>query len=312
MRPPHAAPIAATLVAMASAAWLGLASPAAQPQTPTFRTSVDVIRLDVLVIDGSQPVTGLSASDFEVADNGVRQRVEVVSLEDASIDVVLALDTSSSVSGRLLTQLTAAAEALVNALDSRDRAALLTFSNTLAVRSLLTVDRERIRQALAGVRAYGSTSIVDALSAAISLPGATGRPTLLLAFSDGLDTASWLTPSQVLDQARRSDIVIDGVIVGSGRGVPVEELGSPRQTADPDHIPSFLPRVTTATGGRLLDGSRGERLSGAFVDALRSFRQRYEITYSPEGPQTPGWHAIEVRVKGRTSLTIRARPGYLR
>ena len=50
----------------------------------------------------------------------------------------------------------------------------------------------------------------------------------------------------------------------------------------------------------------------AFVEALRSFRERYEITYSPEGAQTAGWHAIEVRVKGRPTLTIRARPGYLR
>ena len=292
-------------------AWLTRA-PIAGEQQPTFRTGVDVIRLDVLVLDGSDPVTGLTARDFEVTDNGALQRAEVVSLGDSPIDVVLALDTSSSVGGRLLAQLIAAAEALVKALDPRDRAALLTFSNTLALRSPLTADRDRIREALAGVRYFGSTSIIDALSAAISLPGATGRPTLLLAFSDGLDTASWLTPSQVLDQARRSDIVIDGVVVGSGSTLSAEDFRAPRQTADPDDIPSFLPRVTTATGGRLLDGSRGERLSGAFVDAVRSFRQRYEITYSPDGPQTPGWHAIGVRVKGRPALTIRARPGYLR
>jgi VWFA-related protein len=297
----------AALVACAFAGATALGLHAAQE--PTFRTAVDVIRVDVLVLDGARPVAGLSARDFEVRDNGVPQRVQVDSLEDAPLDVVLALDTSSSVGGRLLTQLTAAADALVAALDSRDRVALLTFSSSLALRAPLTSDRARVRRAIAGVRASGSTSVVDALSAAISLPGASGRPTLLLVFSDGLDTASWQAPSQVLDQARRSDVVIDGVVVGGGQP---ELPGRPAANADADDIRRFLPRATAATGGRLLDGSRGERLSGAFIEALRSFRERYEITYSPEGPQAFGWHAIEVRVKGRRTLTIRARPGYLR
>jgi VWFA-related protein len=169
-----------------------------------------------------------------------------------------------------------------------------------------------VRRAIAEVRAGGSTSIVDAVSAAILLPGATGRPTLLLAFSDGRDTASWQEPSQVLDQARRSDIVIDGVVVGERAPAGVFGSGAPSRAPASDDAANFLALVTAATGGRILDGSRGERLSNAFVDALRSFRDRYEITYSPEGPQADGWHAIEVRVKGRGTLTIRARPGYLR
>jgi VWFA-related protein len=298
--------VAALACALICAA--ALAAPVAQE--PTFRTAVDVIRVDVLVLDGLKPVAGLRARDFEVFDNGLPQRIQVDSLEDASLDVVLALDTSSSVAGRLMTQLISAAEALVAALDDRDRAALLTFSDTLALRAPLTVDRARVRRALADVRASGSTSVVDALSAALSLPGASGRPTLLLVFSDGLDTASWLAPSYVLDQARRSDIVIDGVVVGAGARDQPGALNAP--PADADDIRRFLPHATAVTGGRLLDGSRGERLSQAFVDALRSFRERYEITYSPEGPQAAGWHAIEVRVKGRRNLTIRARPGYLR
>ena len=305
MRPVGASGVA--LIAVAAALGLGA-------QQPTFRVAVDVIRLDVLVLDGARPVAGLTGRDFQVFDNGALQRIEVSSLADAPLDVILALDTSSSVAGRLLTQLTSAADALVAALDDRDRAALLTFSNTLALRAPLGADREQVRRAIAGVRASGSTSIVDAISAAILLPGATGRPTLLLAFSDGRDTASWQAPSLVLDQARRSDIVIDGVVVGDRPLVASGGSATPsaRVAVDPDDAVNFLPQVTAATGGRLLDGSRGERLASAFVEALRSFRERYEITYSPDGPQAAGWHSIDVRVRGRRNLTIRARPGYLR
>jgi VWFA-related protein len=240
--------------------------------------------------------------------------VQVESLEDASIDVVLALDTSGSVAGRLLEQLTAAATALVNALDVRDRLALLTFSQSLALRAPLTTDRQAARRALAALRAGGTTSIIDALSAALSLPGANGRPTLLLVFSDGVDTASWLTPGQVLDQARRGDAVIDGVVVGVLNAPPPLFSDPPRGSSRPestDELERVLQRATAATGGRILDGSRGERLSSAFVEALRSFRQRYEITYTPAAA-TPGWHAIDVRVKSHRNATIRARPGYLR
>jgi VWFA-related protein len=154
--------------------------------------------------------------------------------------------------------------------------------------------------------------MVDALSAALSLPGASNRPTLVLVFSDGLDTASWLTPSQVIDQARRSDIVIDGVVVGEEARAAPGRPPTNRAPIDRDEASRFLARATAASGGRLLDGSRGERLSDAFVEAVRSFRQRYEITYSPTGPATAGWHAVEVRVRGRGAVTVRARPGYLR
>ena len=129
-------------------------------------------------------------------------------------------------------------------------------------------------------------------------------------------------------QARRSDIVIDGVVVGEeARPAPVMP-GLPatsRARVDPDGIRGFLARATAASGGRLLDGSRGERLSHAFVEAVQSFRQRYELTYSPTGPAAPAgtrwrfgsgvtapppsapgrvtcadcWHAPFVRSRGR-------------
>jgi VWFA-related protein len=285
---------------------------ATQDQPPSFRTSVDVVRLDALVLDGGRPVTDLTARDFEVLDNGVPQRIAVERLGDSPIDVLLALDTSGSVAGRLLERLTAAAGALVDALSDGDRIALLTFSESLALRAPLTEDRDRVRRALAGVRAAGATSVVDALSAALSLSGTNGRPTLLLVFSDGLDTASWLTPAQLLDQARRSEVVIDGVVVSSAPLPPRGGVPTGQPARDSDDSERILQRVTAATGGQLLDGSRGERLSSAFVEALRSFRQRYEITYSPAGAATPGWHAIEVRLKRHRGATVRARPGYLR
>jgi hypothetical protein len=80
--------------------------------------------------------------------------------------------------------------------------------------------------------------------------------------------------------------------------------------ASPDAgIEGFLADLTAATGGRVVDGSGGSRMAGAFVEALREFRTRYQLSYTPAGVDRPGWHPIEVRVR-RPGATIRARPGY--
>ena len=60
------------------AVWLGVfvclsaqQPPTAPSQTPTFRTGVDAVQLDVSVLDKDRrPVRGLTAADFTVLDNG--------------------------------------------------------------------------------------------------------------------------------------------------------------------------------------------------------------------------------------------------
>ena len=42
----------------------------AEAQQALFHSAVSVVRLDVLATDGRRPLTGLTAADFEVRDNG--------------------------------------------------------------------------------------------------------------------------------------------------------------------------------------------------------------------------------------------------
>jgi VWFA-related protein len=118
-----------------------------------------------------------------------------------------------------------------------------------------------------------------------------GGRNLLLVFSDGLDTASWLRPERVLDSAKRSDMVVYGV---SSRG-PEES--------------KFLEDLTELTGGDTLTIESTRDLSAAFLKILDEFRQRYLISYSPTGVAPDGWHRLDVRVKGRR-LTVKSRTGY--
>ena len=86
--------------------------PPPQP-TPLFRAVANVVRVDTLVTERGKPVGKLTADDFELFDNGVKQQVTAASIEDVDIDVVLVLDTSRSVAGTRLQALRDAASALV-------------------------------------------------------------------------------------------------------------------------------------------------------------------------------------------------------
>jgi VWFA-related protein len=265
---------------------------AAVGQTPTFSRRTDVVRLDVLVTDGAQPITGLEARDFEVLDNGVPQKVELVSFENAPLNVVLALDMSRSVRGAKLVQLRSSAQMVIGSLAARDKGALLGFASTVFSRVPLTDDRMRLTEALTIDPTTGDTALIDASYGAMLLSESDeGRPIVMI-FSDGVDTASFLTAESVLNTTRRSEAVVYAVATTGA-------------TPDP-----FLLELCRNTGGRLVDVRTASLYRQTFLGLLSEFRQRYLLSYTPSATQ-PGWHALDVRVKDRAA-TIRVRPGYFR
>jgi VWFA-related protein len=264
----------------------------AATQDPTFLARTEAVRVDVLVTDGDRPVRGLQRGDFEVIDNGVPQTVDLVAFEDAPLNVVLALDMSRSVRGAKLVQLRAAARMVVGSLAERDKAALLGFASTVFSRVPLTAEPEPVIAGLAVPPETGDTALVDAAYGAMLLSESdSGRP-LVVIFSDGVDTASFLSASAVLETARRSNAVVYAV------------TNVPRRDA-------FLDELCARSGGRLIDVREVADFRATFLGLLEEFRHRYLISYTPAGVDQPGWHDLQVRVKNR-NVTVRARPGYFK
>ena len=278
-----------TRVLLALAVLLTLAPLGAQ--TPTFSARLDAVRVDVLVTDRQGLVRGLQPADFDVLDNGVPQQVDFATFEDLPLNVVAAFDMSESISGERLTHLREAERALLGGLKPADRAALLTFSHKLTLLEDLTSDVQRLRDAIDGATPRGHTSLVDAAHAAmlVAEPGA-GR-NLVILFSDGIDTASWLTPDSVIESARRADLTVYAVAVReNGRS-------------------AFLDKLADGTGGGVVEIESTGDLGRTLVTILDEFRLRYVVSFSPRGVTRQGWHRLEVRVKGRPA-TVRARSGY--
>jgi VWFA-related protein len=269
--------------------WAG--TDASLRQTPTFSSRVEAVRVDVLVTQDGRPVSGLRPADFAVEDNGVPQVVDLVSSELLPLNVILTLDMSASVAGESLDHLRRAGRAVLEGLRTGDRAALVTTSEVVAMGAPLTSDFERVRRALDSSAAQGLTSLIDASYAGMMLGESDVGRALLLVFSDGLDSSSWLSSSEVLDIARRCDAVVYGVFVGRS---PASD---------------FLRDLSEVTGGNHIEIESTKNLSAVFLGVLDEFRHRYLVSYSPQGVSKEGWHQLTVRVKGR-SATVKARPGY--
>jgi VWFA-related protein len=259
-------------------------------QNPTFSARTEMVRVDVLVTENGQPVTGLRASDFEVLDNGVPQQVGLASFERIPLNLVLVFDMSDSVAGERLDHLRVAGRALLEVLKPEDQAALITFSHVVSLGSSLTGDAGRVATALNAAEPAGETALVDASYAGMMLGESDVGRALVIVFSDGMDTSSWLSPDAVLDAARRTDGVVYGVSVSG-----------PKE--------AFLRDLTGLTGGSLFEIESMKDLRAVFLRILDEFRLRYLVSYSPRGVSVGGWHRIEVRVKGR-GRAVKARPGY--
>jgi VWFA-related protein len=264
------------------------------PQTPVFSTRVEMVRVDVLVTRDGHPVAGLRPEDFEVRDNGVLQQVTLVSLEEVPLDVVLTVDLSASVDGERLAHLRAAGRALLDGLRPDDQAALIAFNHAVSRLRDLTSSFGEVRNALDRATPSGGTALIDATFAGVVAGESDTRRGLVVVFSDGVDTSSWLEQDQVIESARRSRAIVYAVAVAQQRGGP-----------------QFLREISTVTGGRLLEVERTDDLAGVFVSVLSEFRQRYLLSYAPRGVDTPGWHDLDVRVR-RGDVAVRARAGYFR
>jgi VWFA-related protein len=285
-------PAAVTALAVA-ASWL--ASPLASIEAarqPAFTAKVESVRIDVLALDSGRPILGLKPADFEVVDNGVPQQVELVSFENIPLNVVLALDMSDSVAGERLEQLQDAGRAVLGGLSRGDQAAVVTFSNAVTLAAPLTADITLVRGALDEAWGVGATSLADGVYAAMMVGEADAGRALVIVFSDGVDTSSWLSDDRVLDSATRGDAVAYAVGVGAN--------GSS----------SFLRELASLTGGTAYNIDSTRDLRATFLRILDEFRHRYLVSYTPHGVGRNGWHRLDVRLKSRRA-TIKARPGYL-
>jgi VWFA-related protein len=291
-----------------------LAMALAQTAPPVFEAHVEAVYVDVYVSAKGAPVIGLQARDFVVKDNGVAQQVRLLKREETPVTAVLALDVSSSVAGARLLALEAAARALVSGLGASDEAALVGFRHKVELREAPTGDRQRLFEAIGALRARGLTTVIDALYLCLKRRWGGGRPVLVL-FTDGQDTASWLPNDVILEAARESPTLVYVVATRPEavrmRSAPVHGFPEFLQREPPETGYAYLlRRVAETTGGAYWTVDSNSSLEARFRDVLAAVNARYLLAYEPRGVSRAGRHELRVSVK-RRGLQVRARREYV-
>lgn len=264
-----------------------------QSQPPTFKSRVEAVRVDVLVSIDGKPVTDLRAADFDVLDNGVPQQIDHAAFEEVPLNVVFVIDDSGSVEGERAARLRSACTSVLGDLTPKDQAGLVVFGDPVVVRSGLTHDIGLVKAALSRPLPLGETALADATQVGILLAESEPGRALVIVFSDGIEVSSYLSGSDVLETAKRSDAVVYGV---SLKGVA---------------RPAFVRDLAETSGGDFFEIASASDIEGAFRKVLEEFRHRYLLSYSLSGVERAGWHRLQVKVK-RRGAAVKARPGYFR
>jgi len=209
------------------------------------------------------------------------------------------LDTSGSMFGGRLTDLIAASRQLVQTLKPSDAAALMTFNEPAELLVPMSHERAPLLAKIDGLKAEGATSLYDGLFLAMQMrPETTEARSVVLAFSDGRDTASWLSKASVVEAIRRSGVVTH-----------IVELAPQAQPLRPGGVGNLLNELADAGGGRRWQAASSGDLRELFARVLEELRSRYLLTYFPAGVARDGWHDVKVTLKGARGDVI-ARPGY--
>jgi hypothetical protein len=241
-------------------------------------------------------VSGLTAADFELLDNGVAQRVESMSIEAVPIDVSIAVDTSSSVLGDF-GGFKDDVKRFARMLRPVDRVRVVSFGT--GVQEVVPMQPATSPLTLDALQPGGATSSNDGLFYALLWPSDVDRRHLVIAMTDGVDTLSTLSSASVVNVASRASAVFHVILVDGLAPTTTWERGSREAVVE----------AAKQTGGAVHD--RG-RASADFKRIFDDFRASYVLRYTPEGVPRDGWHDLTVRLNrpDAATHTIRARRGY--
>lgn len=346
-----------TATLIGAVAWLGVAvgiraqDPHGRQDGFRFTSGIELVNVTATVTDGrGRFIDALNRDDFVVYENGKRQEVSHFTSGNVPLSLGIALDVSASMTPEKM----AAARAAVNRfvfdlLHPEDELFFMKFASEPRVTQDWTIDRRAIARAVELVETSGGTAIYDAVAHALPVAaGGRHRKKAILVISDGNDTNSDVTPRELRDLIRDTDVLVYALGVdgttrqspaarrppdrpsspvppspmppfpwpGAGRGRQrfppiVIDGGGTRWVAPGDRMDGdALRQMTDDTGGRteIVRGFSG--LEDATKRLADELSKQYYLGYSSTEPRDGLWHPVRVEIRDR-KLQVRARRGYV-
>ena len=323
------------------------------PDNPDQPVALNAALVDVPVVVADRSgryVPGLTANDFELTEDGVRQQVVFFRDDRVPIHVAILLDTSNSTRGSLGDIQDAAIE-FTNQLLAGDQIMVMSFDADVRVDCDFTSDRAKLVRAIRNTSPRKGTKLYDAVLEAVAkrFRGIDGRKAIVL-LSDGRDHGSNHAAGEAIQASVESDVMVYGIRYPAGlwkMGVPGMPGGTPsgkNQRNKPWQVPNipnipgvpripglpwplvaqgqggggwgggygdFMETVTANSGGRLFEAAAITDIRLLFAQVAEELRHVYTLAYQPSNPVTNGgYRAVAVTVPAQPDLTVRHRLGY--
>jgi VWFA-related protein len=263
-----------------------------------FRASVDSVLVAARVQDGRKRyVRGLVADNFRLFEDEVPQPIVTFTTEASGGDVVLALDSSGSMTSAL-PELRAATRAFLGALPRTDAVTVAAFNTAIEVLAPRGVDPVARVASLDRLRAGGQTALYDVLIQAVDLfPASVARRAIVM-FTDGDDVASRASVAMARMTLQTANVML--YVIAQGKAA----VDKPLQAQ--------LSALATETGGAAFFAPHMSDTRAHFAEIAEELSNQYVLGYVPTHPFGDGsWRKIRVEaVDAQRRLVVTARQGY--
>jgi len=256
------------------------------------------------------PIVGLGADKFEIVEDGRAtfppSEVTAQVNPDAVISVVMVVDISGSMKGKPIKEVVRAANALLDQLSPRDRAAIVAFADE--VKELdptkleegkevgFTTDKNAIRNVVNFLDAKigWDTPLYDGIYKGVKMVSTepAGKRAVIV-MTDGRDerdnakgvpvkdTGSLSAPDDPINEANRHNIPIFAVgLVGLGGKIDTK----------------YLMRLAERTGGLYQQAPQPEELTPLFQNVISQLKTQYVLNYDSRLQKDSNYHSLMVRV----------------
>ncbi len=290
--------------------------------TPQWTTAQEALQVDTTLVTMTATVfdrngiyrANLNPEDFAVFEDGRRQEIAFFSSDETiPVSIGILFDTS----GSMVDKMDGVEDAVQHFIDTTrpsDEIFVMRFNDRVRLVSDFTSRRKDLLRAVNRLEARRSTALYEALyEGLLKVQEGQHKKKAIVLITDGNDTSSTIEYRQILDFARKSEVLIYGLGIGHGEGGSFGHLPSrDDDTVDIRVLESF----SNPAGGRsyLLEGDHHsggvDLIDAAVVEISKEFRQQYSIGYYPTNSEQDGtYRSIDVQLRN-PSYSIRTRKGY--
>ena len=267
------------------------------------RVSSNLVPIPASVVDQrGVAITSLKLEDFELRVDGQVKPISDMTRSETSVKLVMLFDNSGSQHEAREFEKRAAMHFFRKVLRPADEAAIYSIESDSYLAQPLTRDIGRLEHTIASFgKPEGSTSLFDAIIDAAAYLRPYGGRRILVIVSDGIETTSQNDFATTIQRVLADDCQIFVVQTGLYDGANLRALAAERR----------MEQLTAQTGGAVYIPKSTAELDLAFQQIAADLAQQYVLSYYPGDERRDGrFHVIDLRVRTRKDLRVRARKGY--